>query len=122
MDGENEKIKFPVVFKECPKCGCEQKLVDTATDQLIAEGSLPKGWGSSTPEYASGIVQRIPLLDPSHLPAIIGVKPSVKGLEIFMDICVKCGTLYCTHFNIIDIPFEIPGMQQMPGIKPFGQN
>lgn len=103
-------LDLPITHKSCPNCGSTTRIVEAITEDLKEKGVLPLGFGSGAPDYARGIGQIIPLIDPNHLPVIMGPTMTAKAIEIFMDFC-ECGTMYATHASVVEVPLQ---MQQQP--------
>lgn len=116
---ENILDNLPLCFDACPKCGSTDRAMEKITEELIAKGVLPKKFGDGAPEWAKGMMQTIPLVDPNHLPAIIAPIMTCKAVEMYMDICVGCGIMYATRINLIDAPLQI---QQQPATTKPGTN
>lgn len=121
-------MELPVEHDKCPVCGSSVRIVEALTKQLKEDGSLPQGFGDGVAEHVKGICQTLPLVDPKHLPVIIGPTVKAKAIEVYWDFC-ECGIMYATRCNVIDVPLQIQQQQQpnramrrgnLPGTGPYG--
>lgn len=83
MANENEEIKFPLEFTQCPSCGSTKRIAAMLLEKEKEKGKAGKD--------TTGIIQTIQAIiaDPRH---IVLSAPVVMAL---VDICADCGTLYC---------------------------
>ena len=91
-----EETSFPIVFERCPVC----KNPDTVARLAFKERIVDKGKGQE--QFASAEKVAVPLTDPRT------VALSVDVLVFHYDVCVGCGTRYCTKAEITtgNIKFE----------------
>ena len=96
---------FPIECKKCPQCGCEDTVCRLA---CADEPSIPKGTFVSLEKLFT------PIQDMNKITT-----PMIKGILTHYDICIKCGTRYCTRAEITSVPITI---QHRSGaaIKGFG--
>ena len=85
--------KFPIEFKKCPICKGEDTVARLSCED---EPSIPKGAFASLEKVA------VPIQDMNKLTTLM-----VKTLIVHYDICVHCGTRYCTKAEIINMPVTI---------------
>lgn len=84
---------FPIEFKECPTCGCQETVARLACAGVpfIPEGvfvSLQKAF--------------VPIQDVQKITT-----PMAKGVVSHYDVCARCGTSYCTRAEIISAPVTV---------------
>jgi len=102
------ETQFPIIFERCPIC----KNPDTVTQLAYKERILDKGKGSAD-QFTSAEKIAVPLTDPRT------VALSVDVLVFHYDVCVGCGTRYCTKVEITTGNFKFaPQPGQQPGWPP----
>jgi hypothetical protein len=87
-------------FPKCPVCHCKETVTQKALEMANVE--VPTG---NVPKLATEML-------PLEQPLLAGVL--VKVLVAFYDVCLKCGTRYCVHAEIIKAP-TVPMGQKPPG-------
>ncbi len=93
-------MTLPKNFEECPVCGNRETV--------SREGYK----GESLPE--NGFTELEKVFSPTQdITKIIG--PSIRGILVHYDVCLSCGTRYCTRAEISSLPVKF---QQIPGGKP----
>ncbi len=88
-------IQFPIVFKRCPLCGCE----DTVLARYKKENKLNA--------VIATFRLLVPLADMTQV-----VSPQIPAIELLKDVCAGCGHEYVTIINKISIraQFNVKGM------------
>jgi hypothetical protein len=107
----NGKKQEPVTFDACPVCKGKKRLGADHIQQLKDAGVLHKD------SFKNGFMHQIPLLDQAHPPTILGPTIKVNVANLYFDACADCGTMYCTRFEIVEMPAQIQ-MQQRPSPPP----
>mgnify|MGYP001614672085 CR=1 FL=1 len=83
--GTPTELNFPIDFSSCPNCGSTEKLADLLMKEQIKQGKV-------RPEVKGAlIIYQLPITDPTKQSF------SFPVLTAVVDVCVKCGTLYCIH-------------------------
>ena len=96
-------MKLPIEFPLCPICYSQGTVARIA---CADEPSLPKGIFVSLEKVFTPI-QNINKI----------ATPVVRGIMVHYDVCVNCGTRYCTRAEIISAPIVAgpqPGMPITP--------
>lgn len=110
---KEEELQFPIEFDKCPVCGSTRRLVALVTDEEIEKGNIKKETKGKIP-FLSG---RAAIFDPTALK-LISIPSHCPVLVGYFDICLECGTLYCTkiekHIGHVQV-------ERKPGIPPFGK-
>ena len=83
--GQQEDIKFPLEFTRCPNCDSDRRVASVVLKQEISKGKMPENSRAWITRLASAIGQ----------PKIIGAR--VPVVQVFLDVCADCGTVYCIH-------------------------
>lgn len=86
-------MEFPIEFKKCPQCGCEDTICRLA---CADEPSVPKGTFTSLEKTFC------PIQDPTKIMA-----PTLKGILVHYDICSNCGLRFCVRAEITSLPVNI---------------
>jgi uncharacterized protein YoaH (UPF0181 family) len=97
--GGEQQMPLPIEFLECPICHSQGTVARIA---CADEPSLPKGIFVSLEKVFT------PIQDINKIAT-----PVVKGILVHYDVCVECGTRYCTKAEIISAPVTAgpqPGM------------
>jgi len=99
--------KFPMEFKQCPICGCEETIARIGfKDEPTLKGT------------ASLETKITPLFNPTAISIL-----SIPCLIRRYDDCAKCGITYCTKVDKqampADVVFKLLGLQPITGQKPF---
>ena len=80
--------KYPSLdIKQCPNCGSTRRLADEVLQQQIKEKKMPKESAAFIMPYKSVVAMGDRWL-------------SAPCIFSFYDVCVECGTLYCTHAEV----------------------
>ena len=85
----DEKAKYPALDNlKCPVCGSARRLAAEVLQHQIDDGKLPK-------ESIAFITQC-----QSVVAGPVGTWLSAPCIISFFDVCVECGTFYCTHAEV----------------------
>lgn len=93
-------MEFPIEIAKCPNCGCKDTVARLA---CADEPSIPKGTFASLEKVVA------PIQDPNKLTT-----PTIKAILGHFDVCVKCGTRYCTKAEITSLPVTIQKQSGQP--------
>ena len=105
QEQEKKTLEFPLTNDRCPTCQCQERLGDSAINQLKEAGKVPKD------SFPDGLVITVALIDPTRPPVIIATTWDMPVLLVHFDVCAECMTIYCTKFNLQFQPMQV-GMQQ----------
>ncbi len=86
-------MDFPIYFAFCPNCDESETIANLACE---GETSLPEEAHHAT-EQVITVIQN---------PATI-ITLTVKVLISYYDVCVRCGTRYCTKAEIGALPRDL---------------
>ena len=86
-------MEFPVEYKECPVCKCQDTICRKAHD---LEGNFPKDKFLSLEQTMTA------LQDPTRLAT-----PTIKVVLAHYDVCAKCGIRRCTRAEITSMPVQV---------------
>ena len=89
---EEDEIKFPIDFSECPMCGSPKKIADSLMQAEVAKGRAPENMKTAIVAYQTAIG------DPAKALFAIPV------VTILVDVCADCGILYCVHAELGNVP------------------
>ena len=92
-------MNFPLTFK-CPHCGSNETVSQAACAEEKASGKLPL-------EAFTSINKMITPLTDSRAPTGL----SVPLLICHQDVCLRCGTIYCTKAEKTQ---AVVGIREMP--------
>ena len=93
--------QFPIEFKKCPNCGCEETTTREAYKQVQLQSKKPPA-GFISPEKVAIALIGAANASGNTFPVIIH----------HLDYCASCGLKYCTRAEIVQeskpLPIAVP--------------
>lgn len=88
----NEPLTFPMTWEKCPVCGDTRQVANEVKEEQKAKGKIGPGFNTAIAMLNSLI------LDPRK---IVG-QLTAPILTSYLDICAKCGVVYCVHIDRLE--------------------
>ena len=108
----NEPLTFPMTWEKCPVCGDTRQVANEVKEEQKAKGKIGPGFNTAIAMLNSLI------LDPRK---IVG-QLTAPILTSYLDICAKCGVVYCVRIDRQEQNLAVPPPSQSGQPAGLGRN